>query len=354
MIAGAAIKNRSSRILKCWASAIDNMRCAKFWLLVSSLTLLPCTALLGQPYQGPIVDAHGHLGASFNWEIMVEAMDRNNVTQRTVMARYYPGGSRDLPGSDEDAVRLAERYPRRFFPLVGMQRPLLTGSHKWQSPDREVDRLIEETERKLASGKFFGIGEFIVRHWSYGRGPHAEQENPVYSTFMRRMSAIAARFEVPVVVHMEGYPVLVDDFSRLLAEYPNVRFVWAHNCGRSKAPLIRGMLARHPNLFCDLASMTNIGTRSYGTGWPRMEEFTALIEQDGVLFPDMKALYEEFPDRFMLGMDFAHAPANNLRSYSRHVNRFRDLLGQLKPETAKKFAETNAIRIFKLGSTITR
>ncbi len=330
------------------------MQSPKFWLLVSCLTLLPCTALSGQPYQGPIIDAHGHLGASFNWEIMVEAMDRNNVTQRTVMARYYPGGPRDLPGSDEEAVRLAERYPGKFFPLVGMQRPLLTGSHKWRSPDREVERLIEETERKLGSGRFSGIGEFIVRHWSYSPGAHAEQENPIYSTFMQRMSAVAARFDVPMVVHMEGYPALVDDFSRLLAEYPNVRFVWAHSCGRSKAPVIRGMLARHSNLFCDLAAMTNVGTTGYGTGWPRMEEFTALIEQNGVLFPDMKALYEEFPDRFMLGMDVAHAPGNNLQNYSRRVNRFRDLLGQLKPETAKKFAETNAIRIFKLGSTITR
>ena len=240
-------------------------------------------------------------------------MDSNNVTQRTVMARYYPGGPGDLAGSDEDALRLAERYPGRFFPLVGMQRPLLTGSYKWQSPDHDVDRLIEETERKLASGRFFGIGEFIVRHWAYDRGPHAEQENPIYSTFMRRMSELSARFEVPMVVHMEGYPALVDDFSRLLVGYPNTRFIWAHNCGRSRAAVIRGMLARHSNLFCDLAGMTNVGTYSYGTGWPRMESFTALIEQDGVLVPDMKALYEEFPDRFMLGMDFAHARANNLR-----------------------------------------
>jgi len=336
-----------------WASSID-IRFVKFWLLVWSLTLLPGAAILAQPYQGAIVDAHGHLGASFDRETMIEAMDRNNVTQRIVMARYYPGGPRDLPGSDEDAVRLAERYPGRFFPLVGMQRPLLTGSHKWQSPDREVDRLIEATERKLASGKFFGIGEFIVRHWAYSGGPHAEQENPIYSSFMRRMSAIAARFDVPMVVHMEGYPALVDEFSRLLAEYPATRFVWAHNCGRSRAPVIREMLARHANLFCDLGGMTNVGATGYGTGWPRREEFTALIEQDGVLFPDMKALYEEFPDRFVLGMDVAHAPGNTLKNYGRRVNRFRDLLGQLKPETARKLAETNAIRIFKLANTKTR
>lgn len=152
------------------------MRCTRFWLFVLFLMLLSSTVILAQPYPGPIIDAHGHLGASFNWEILVEAMDRNHVTQRTV---------------------------------------------------------------------------------------------------------------------------------------------------------------------------------GYGTGWPRMEECTALSERDGVLFPDMKALYEEFPDRFMLGMDVAHAPGSNLRNYSRRVNRFRDLLGQLKPETAKKFVETNAIRVFKLGSAIT-
>lgn len=323
----------------------------KVCVLFSVLMLVASANLPAQPYEGPIVDAHGHLGASFDWETMVETMDRNKVTLRTVMARYYPGpeGGRDLPGSDEGALQLAERYPGRFFPLVGMQLPLLTGSHKWRSPDREVERLIEETQRKLATGRFFGIGEFIVRHWAYSRGRHAEQENPVYSTFMQRMSVLAARFDVPMVIHMEGYPALIDDFSRLLAEYPDVRFVWAHNCGRSKAPVVRGMLARHPNLFCDLANMTNVGNTGYGIGWPRMEEFTALIERDGVLFPEMKELFEEFSDRFMLGMDVAHAPGNSLENYSRRAHRFRELLGQLRPGTAKKLAETNAIRIFKLG-----
>jgi predicted TIM-barrel fold metal-dependent hydrolase len=336
--------------------AINHMRCTRNQLFTLSLALsFYSTAILAQPYPGPIIDAHGHLGASFNWEIMVRAMDSNNVSRRSVMALYYPGDPRDLPGSDEIAVQLAERYPGRFFPLVGMQRPLLrTEPHKWRSPDREVEQLIQETEQKLASGRFFGIGEFIVRHWAYKPTPGAEAENPIHSTFMQRMSSVAARFDVPMVIHMEGYPSLVDDLSRLLAEYPNVRFVWAHNCGRSKAPVIRATLARHPNLFCDLGAMTNVGTTNYGTGRPRMEEFTSLIEQDGALFSDMKSLFDDFSDRFMLGMDVAHAPGNNLENYSRRVNRFRELLGQLKPETAKKLAETNAIRIFKLDGNIAR
>jgi hypothetical protein len=227
-----------------------------------------------------------------------------------------------------------------------MQRPLLTGAHKWTTPDADVESLIRQTESKLASRRFFGIGEFIVRHWAYSPGLHSEQDNPIYSELMRRFSVLAARYDVPMVIHMEGYPALVDDFSRLMSENPGTRYVWAHNCGRSSAAAIRSLLSRFQNLFCDLGGMTGEVT-GYGTGWPRKEEFTSLIERSGVLSPEMKSLYEEFPDRFMVGMDVAHALA--MRIYAGRVQRSRELLEQLSPETRAKIAEQNAIRVFKLA-----
>lgn len=298
--------------------------------------------------QFPIIDAHGHIGASFRPEEIIETMNKSGVSKQIVMARYYPGpaGSSDLPGNDELSLKLAEAYPGRFYPLVGMQRPLLTDADKWIKPNAGVESLIQETERKLASGKFFGIGELIVRHWAYSPGWHAEQDNPIYSDFVQRLSVIAARYDVPLVIHMEGYPALVADFSRLMTENPRTRYVWAHNCGRSKAEVIRNMLSRFPNLYCDLGGMTNVGT-GYGSGWPRKEEFTSLIERDGVLLPEMKSLYEEFPDRFMVGMDVAHAPS--MKKYGRRVQRFRELLEQLSPDARSRIAEQNAIRIYKLA-----
>ena len=300
--------------------------------------------------QFPIIDAHAHLGGSFDWDTIIKAMDKNGVSKQIVMARYYQGptGSKDLPGDDEMALKLAEKYPGRFYPLVGMQRPGLTGAYKWNAPDSYVESLIQETEGKLATGIFFGIGEFIVRHWAYSSGYDAEQDNPIYSELMRRFSVLAGRFDVPIVIHMEGYPALVSDFSKLIAENPKTRYVWAHNCGRSKAAIIRDLLSHFPNLFCDLGNMTNTPPGGYGSGWPRKEEFTSLIERDGVLLPEMKSLYEEFPDRFMVGMDVAHAPGMNMQKYSRRVQRFRELLVQVNPETRAKIAELNAIRIFKI------
>ncbi|MDI6744961.1 MAG: TatD family hydrolase [Thermodesulfovibrionales bacterium] len=314
---------------------------------VNLLIIVLITAHAGEPVrsgQFPIVDAHGHIGASFNVTKIVEYMDKNGVSKQIVMARAYPGkDDSDLPGDDQLALKLAETYPGRFYPLVGMQRPLLTGAHKWTAPDAAVEALIRQTESKLASGKFFGIGEFIVRHWAYSPGRHAEQDNPIYSELMRRFSVLAAKYDVPMVIR---YPTLVADFSKLIAENHSTRYVWAHNCGCSKAEVIRSLLSRFPNLFCDLGGMTNV-TTGYGSGFPRKEEFTSLIERSGVLFPEMKSLYEEFPDRFMVGTDVAHAPS--MRFYEGRIRRFRELLEQLSPETRTKIAEQNALRIFKLA-----
>ena len=79
-----------------------------------------------------------------------------------------------------------------------------------------------------------------------------------------------------------------------------------------------------------------------------MGEYTALIEKNGALFPEMREVYEAFPDRFMIGMDVSHAPGINLENYGQRARRFREFLAQLKPQTAAAFAERNAMRIFNL------
>ena len=312
-------------------------------------TVVNCAdAQAAEPYRGPVIDAHNHLGGSFDTETMLRAMRADGIRAMIVMARKYPGpaGERDLPGNDQLTLNLAAKFPGRFIPLIGMQLPMLTDAD-WSNLGLGMNALLNLTEKKLASGKFHGIGEVIVRHFAYSRGRHAELNKPIYSAFTQALSRLALKFDVPIVIHMEGDPALVKNFDRLIGEYPKVIYVWTHNCGRSKAPVIRRMLAEHPNLMCDLGGMANVG-KHYGTGWPRMEAYTALAERGGKFLPDMKAIYEDFPDRFMIGTDIAHAPAMNQRTYDRLIRRFRELLGTLKPETAKRLAETNAVRIFHL------
>ena len=120
-------------------------------------------------YTGPMIDAHGHLGVSFDSDMIVNVMGRNNVSRQIVMARYYPGpaGFADRPGTDELALELAGEYPARFFPLVGMQKPELTGAYKWLNPNATVEAILNKVEAKLDTDRFYGIGEVIVKHFAY-------------------------------------------------------------------------------------------------------------------------------------------------------------------------------------------
>ena len=95
-----------------------------FAVVILTVFMVVRLGLTGERYTGPLIDAHGHLGASFDWDIIVQVMDRTNVSRQIVMPRYYrgPAGSADLPGSDELALELADKYPGRFVPLVGMHR----------------------------------------------------------------------------------------------------------------------------------------------------------------------------------------------------------------------------------------
>jgi predicted TIM-barrel fold metal-dependent hydrolase len=71
---------------------------------------------------------------------------------------------------------------------------------------------------------------------------------------------------------------------------------------------------------------------------------TRIQENDGTINPSMRDLFEQFPDRFMIGTDIAHPFA-----YSRYndvIIAFRRLLSQLSPETARKIGYDNAERLF--------
>ncbi len=100
--------------------------------------------------------------------------------------------------------------------------------------------------------------------------------------------------------------------------------------------------------MCDLGGVLN-GPRTkggYGKYWPRKTPWIFLVQDDaGRVLPDMKRLFEEFPDRFMIGTDTAHTPY--LRSYGYRIAIFRVMLVQLKPEAARKIGFENARRLFK-------
>ena len=178
---------------------------ASFWIAAISL-IFACRALA---YDGPLVDGHAHWGDSFDTRAVIERYRSAKVVAQLVMPRYL-GTNADLPTTDERVLQLAAEYPAEIFVLAGMQRPDFTFMN-WDSPNANALKILFEIDQKLTDRKVYGIGELLVRHWAYAGdggkvGQHAEIDKPLDSVFFRMIAALALKHDVPLVIHMEGYP----------------------------------------------------------------------------------------------------------------------------------------------------
>ncbi len=288
------------------------------------------------------IDAHNHLQAGVRAEDLVHLMDLTGVARMVLMAQAGKRG-----GSDAQALEFAERFPGRFIPFVATLVPLMVDNRRWLVPDAKAMAFLNDVDAKLKSGKFAGIGEITVRRYDYFG---AAEDHPADAPLMRKFADLAGSYRVPLLIHAEGEPAVVSAMERLLAAHADVRIIWAHNCGRQAAARVGEILARHPNLFCDLGAMNALhGVYGAGLG-PRGEPLpglSAIEDGQGHLLPEMKELFEANPDRFLgMGMDINSASA--WQRYLDIATRFRELLSQLSPAIQRKFYFENAERVLNL------
>lgn len=298
----------------------------------------------------PLIDAHNHLNANMTAEALIDVMDRAGVEAMVLMPRHYRAPSDGGGASDAQALDYAQRYPGRFIAFVGGQRDDLgPRSSVWRNPG-DAYFLLREFDDKLRNADYKGLGEFILVHHAYDVGggeTGGEVHIRVDSGPMRQIATLAAERRIPVLFHAEAEEVPAEQAEALIASFPRTLFIWAHNCGRASAEQTARRLRRFPNLMCDLGHMFN-GPRTqggYGKGWPRKTPWVHLVQDDaGRILPEMKQLFEAFPDRFMIGTDTAHTPF--LRHYGYRIAIFRVLLAQLAPEAGRKIGFENARRVF--------
>jgi hypothetical protein len=126
--------------------------------------------------------------------------------------------------------------------------------------------IVEYLEARLATYKYRALGEFHV----YG----ADADLPV----VKRAVALAKQHGLFLHAHSDAEAI-----HRLFAQDPEARILWAHS-GFAHPDALRPILQKYPKLWCDLAFR-----HDHAAG--------------NQLDPAWKALFEEFPDRFMLGTD---------------------------------------------------
>jgi predicted TIM-barrel fold metal-dependent hydrolase len=266
----------------------------------------------------PLFDAHFHYN--------------NPVDEDELFSNLAPAHiTRSVLFGTESARDMAREYPERFVASYATDLSLRRQESKGGKDEAVAREIAGESEQALRSGLYRGVGEISTYHHGYPNDPIAPD-----SPLILRLLEVAGRYHVPINIHCSDFGL--PEMEQALRLAPGTTVIWAHTGSHLPPDKIRGLLREFPNLYFDLAAMDET--------WPRKH---TLLSFFGRIDERWRLLFEEFPDRFLVGFDM-----------STNLNRGRQIstaaadaavvervLSGLTPATATKIAYQNAERLYQ-------
>lgn len=246
----------------------------------------------------PIFDAHLH----YNWEPephlpleRVLALFRENTVTGILATSRPNDGSRALHEAQSKELWVVPFIrPYRIWPDI----------QTWMS-DPQTEELIATEFRR---GYYRGIGEFHL----IGRAAEAPQ--------VSKTVEFAVQQDLYLHAHAD------DEALEILYRHnPEAKIIWAHTGFFTEPAKVEAYLQRYPNLWCEL---------SYRHG----------ITEGGKLTAEWRRLFENYPERFLVGSDTW--ASQRWDEYGNIMAAYREWLKQLPDEVAEKIAFRNAERLF--------
>ena len=270
---------------------------------------LAAATAVAEPYRGPLFDTHLH----YNDEAQIEH------PMADVLGRMHQSGVRAIVANSRpnDGTRLLAAATAQtaaagvtVVPFIRLYRNRADYS-SWFKDETIVTMVLDELARGTASGPYRGLGEFHLYDSANANGPVAA-----------KLMRLAREKNLAVLAHVDDAAI-----DLLMAHAPKARLIWAHTgIGGAPGARVRELMLRYPTLMGEL---------SYRPG---------LTDGSGHLSADWKALFAEFPTRFMLGSDtWINA---RWQQYESLMQEARFWLGDLPPATAQRIAWRNAGELF--------
>lgn len=287
----------------------------------------------------PIADIHFHAMAFMAGNDLVARMDAHNIRWAGgAGAASQPPRLTGPQRDDEFQALLKDRYIRATglseiaFGYRDERDPFFTGT---DTPVQK--RVLETLEGHLRDGVATSIAEVHVNSRTSAPMAILNRKVPADSLLMKKLMDLSARYKAPLSVHMQFDADSVQQLQALLDAKPDGILVLAH-CGKDTvAAQVRPILQKYANVFCDLSFR---GAPQEKGRFPER-----IIFSKNALDPAWRALIEEFPDRFMVGVDDVHSWGE----YDQVVESIRlGVLARLSPQTAEKVAYQNGVRLFRL------
>lgn len=319
------------------------------------------------------IDAHNHLsglgrpgfpsdfpGAA---RIALAEMDHLGIRKILVMPPPFSPGHRGLFDIN-DLVPVIHSYPDRIAALGGggSLNVMIQANGKSNAIDPELRAQFEKTAEAIISKGAIGFGELAVEHFSF-RPEHPYESTPADHPLFLLLADIAARYNVPMDIHMEAIPndmplpdrkifrrsgnnpktlkANIPAFERLLAHNRKTKIIWAHvgwcNTGFRTPVLCRDLLSKHPNLYM-----------SFKLAPESLPETRPISEDRQTIKPEWLQLMKDFPDRFIIGTDQFYAAPGSRRIGPQKTEATKRLMTLLPPDLARRIGIENPIRIFNL------
>jgi Tat protein secretion system quality control protein TatD with DNase activity len=265
-------------------------------VLVCNALLLPLCAVKAGEQPIPIFDAHIHYNADV-WEALPPARVLEKLTEA--------GITRALVSATptEGAERLYRLAPGRVIPVL---RPYAnrSGRYTWFRDETTPGYVREH----LARIPYRGIGEFHV----YGD----DARRAVVAEVIR----LAREHQLALHAHTDRAGM-----TAILEHAPDIPVIWAHAGFDVPVAILRRLLDEHGQLYLELS-------------------FREGITRDGELRPEWEALFTDFPQRCLIGMD-TYTPGRWAELVDL-AEVARGWLRQLPPAIAAGIAYGNAERVF--------
>lgn len=287
----------------------------------------------------PIIDVEHHWSGDVPLGDLLAAMDRNDVALTWL-------GQKERNGS-AFVWRYVEQAPDRIVPVT-----IHGDGPRWHAQD---PTLLTELAADVRSGRYFAMGEFEARHYissTNDRDVHLPADSEPFEAVFRLSEEIG----MPFLVHHEAEDVLLPELERMLTRHPRATVIWCH-VGRDRnretwtilprPEGVRAFLLKYPNLFFDL-NQARPGSRHRGTNQVDsvlydIDPTKGGRQTDARLNDEWKELFEEFPDRFLIGSDIS---TKRFDRYDQVMGNFRHLiLNHLDRDAAEKIAWKNAWRL---------
>ncbi|SFV77127.1 hypothetical protein MNB_SUP05-4-173 [hydrothermal vent metagenome] len=284
----------------------------------------------------PIADVHFHARLFMSTSGLEQRMTKHNV-------KWAGGagatGKRGRPGQKIDQQYLSS-LGNKYVWVVGQNEINILAKKNGTSIleggiGYSLQSALDKIDRGLGNGAK-GIGEIHVNTSNSAPVEFLRRKLIADSPLMQSLWKLSIKHEVPIMIHMEFDDDSVDQLQSLVETDRNGIMVLGH-CGKnSGAHQIREFLINNSNVYCNLAFRSP--PQSYSANSDN-------IYNDSDLEEEWKDLIEEFPRRFMVGID----DIDSWSEYDEVADNIRDgLLANLTPDVAEMVAYKNAVRIYNL------